>query len=100
MAGDFKVHFGTVEVVALRLCDVVLGFDMQQTIKETTRQKSCLDNIFVSANMNVHHTEVTDLYLSDHLGQIIDIFVPSHCRVWYQIKQMPTSYSEGIVHVL
>ncbi|KAK9887207.1 hypothetical protein WA026_021050 [Henosepilachna vigintioctopunctata] len=37
LAADFNMHFGTFEALALRLCDIVAGFGMQQTIKKATR---------------------------------------------------------------
>ncbi|KAK9886292.1 hypothetical protein WA026_015803 [Henosepilachna vigintioctopunctata] len=95
LAGDFNVHFGTDETASLQLCDMMAGFGMQQTIKEATRHNSCLDNVFVSANMNVDYTEVTDLNISDHLGQIVGVSVPSEGKGFYQIKKNSDQLLKG-----
>lgn len=81
LAGDFNVHFGTNEPATIQLCDMMVGFGMQQTIGVATRQNACIDNVFVSGGMDVVHVEVTDLDISDHLGQIVSIsvFVPTKC---------------------
>ena len=86
LAGDFNVHFGTKEPNTLQFCDAMAGFGMQQTINVATRQESCLDNVFVSGNMDVQRAEVIDLDISDHLGQIVDIAVCCNNDNFFQNK--------------
>lgn len=71
MTGDFNVHFNTVEAARVRLSDLLDGFGMWQTIFEPTRGESCLDNIFVSDNIEIDDARVVDMGVSDHKGQIV-----------------------------
>lgn len=75
LAGDFNVHFNTREINTLQLCDTLTSFDLHQQIFDATRHDACLDNIFVSSDMDVLSTRVLDLDLSDHLGLIVEISV-------------------------
>lgn len=76
LAGDFNVHFGTDEPTALQLCDAMAEFGLLQCVSVATRQNACLDNVFVSAGIDVGRVELEDLEMSDHLGQIVSMSLP------------------------
>ena len=48
---------------------------MSQTIRAATRQNSCLDNIFVGTGTDVIASDIVDLNISDHMGQIVDLSI-------------------------
>ena len=75
LAGDFNVRFGSNEENAINLCDTFVSFGISQTIHAATRQNSCLDNIFVGTGTDVIASDIVDLNISDHMGQIVDLSI-------------------------
>lgn len=87
LAGDFNVHFGTKKPNALRFSNMLTGFGMQQTVMVPTRQNACLDNVLVGGDMDVHHVEVINLDISDHLGQIVTLSIMSNINIPGTLKK-------------
>lgn len=71
IAGDFNVRFGEGDGDAVGLVDVLVSYNLKQTIGEATRSAHCLDNIFVNRETDVVTSEVLEANLSDHKAQIV-----------------------------
>ncbi|XP_050294198.1 uncharacterized protein LOC126734556 [Anthonomus grandis grandis] len=77
VAGDFNVHFGTVDNRVAPLCDALGGYGLHHLFQAATRQGVCLDNVFVSPHINVLSSLVVQPNISDHDGQQVDFSVPT-----------------------
>lgn len=75
LAGDFNVRFGTAELETTQLCDMLNSFGLIQTIHEATREQACLDNVFLSPDVEVIATHVIDMDVSDHKSQLVDFSI-------------------------
>ncbi|CAH1967448.1 unnamed protein product [Acanthoscelides obtectus] len=71
LAGDFNVSFNTLDVNTSKLCDLLASFGLERTIFEPTRGDSCLDNVFLSSAMELCGSQVCDIGISDHKGQLV-----------------------------
>nr|CAI5870104.1 unnamed protein product [Callosobruchus analis] len=78
VAGDFNVHFGTLEPEANQLCDTLESFGLKQTIYEPTREQACFDNVFVSSGMDVCASDVVDMHISDHKAQVVELCIKAN----------------------
>lgn len=76
IAGDFNVHFNTNQAEATRFCDSMVSYGLKQTIYEPTRLDNCLDNVFVSSDMDVCSVSVADVNLTDHKSQVVVCMIP------------------------
>ncbi|VEN51105.1 unnamed protein product [Callosobruchus maculatus] len=70
--GDFNVKFNNNDKLADSLCDLFASFGMYPTVKENTRNNSCLDNVFTNINQSYIEVNVFDTSFSDHLAVSFD----------------------------
>lgn len=68
VTGDFNVHFNTDDQRVVQLCNLFDSFGLRQTIKENTRNDSCLDNVFTNLDNSTIIASIYNPNLSDHLG--------------------------------
>nr|CAI5833916.1 unnamed protein product [Callosobruchus analis] len=78
VAGDFNVHFSTLEPEANQLCDILGSFGLKQTIYEPTREQACLDNVFVSSGMDVCASDVVDMHISDNKALVVEVCIKAN----------------------
>lgn len=72
VSGDFNVKFNTDHSDTAHFCDTMVSFGLKQTIFEPTRQEACLDNIFVSYDIDLYSVRVADMNVSDHRCQMVE----------------------------
>ena len=74
----------------MKLCDVFSCYNLIQTITLPTRAQACLDNIFLSGDLEVCASNVVDACISDHVTQIVSFLIElrgpgfSECRKTYR----------------
>jgi exonuclease III len=87
--GDFNIHFNRNGTREQQFINIMLSYGFKQQIFNNTRQKACIDNIFINFyNTLDYSTNVWDPALSDHyaleirvkLGSSTNFTVPSKHR--------------------
>lgn len=73
LCGDFNVRFNTSHPANILLIDLLKTYGLEQTIFENTRLSNCIDNIFVNFSTEDCNSYNTEPYLSDHLGQVLEV---------------------------
>lgn len=79
LTGDFNVKFNTNDYNATQLCNLCQSFGLMPIISNNTRENSCLDNIFTNLVSSDFSARVSNTYLSDHYGIIMQF--KSACNV-------------------
>ncbi|CAH1969186.1 unnamed protein product [Acanthoscelides obtectus] len=67
--------------------DFTASFGLERTIFEPTRGDSCLDNVFLSSAMELCGSQVCDIGISDHKGQLVK-FLGCETTGFIQNKKM------------
>ena len=68
ITGDFNVRFNFNHIQSHKVVDLFSSFGLYPSVKEATRGKNCLDNVFTNIPETTYEACVGDVTLSDHLG--------------------------------
>lgn len=88
VTGDFNVHFNTNERNLNLLLNAFRSYGFHHVNTANTRNKSCLDNIFINFNCNFN-CEILDPRLSDHQGVLLKIHESKPKAVYKRINYRP-----------
>ena len=96
LVGDYNVRFGTTEVRAVRVTDLLLSYGFMMTIHRATRGENCLDNIFINFSHGEFKASVIDTRLSDHLAQAVSVVAGGVSGNGYELRMTRPITAVGI----
>ena len=78
ICGDFNVKFNTGNHQDVTLTDLFKTFGLEQTIRESTREANCIDNIFINFSTDDYNSYSSESFLSDHKSVILEVTTFNH----------------------